>query len=170
MNPKTIPPVTKLFNRVMVSMNVGRQGIRLEEWDVVHAFWPSLTTLLNNHKSDAMLLPLFEEALVLRVLTHRLLRELETGNKPEEYKVDFKEGVKAWLKTQERLRNIMNEILKRYGQTTSENTFSLAAIMAPILEQGEGILDDALQFETRKKSTQKNIDETRVHPGVDATA
>lgn len=172
MEHDSIPPVTKLFNRVTQSMRVGREGICLEEWEAVNDFWPSLTALLKDKTGDAILLPLFEEALVLRILSHRLLRELETNAEPEDRKVDFKEGVKSWLTTQERLRIIMKEILKRYGHTDSpsEHPVSLAQIMAPILKQGEGILDDALEFEARKKSAQKKTHGTRKRPGVASTS
>ena len=156
MTTKKIPPITQIYNHVTNTMQVGREGIRLEEWDVVQTFWAALTPMLNPHKHDGLMLTLIEEALILRIITHRLLRELETSTDPDESTIDFKGTGKAWLTTQERLRTIMKDILKHYGRRTDQELNCLAKLMAPILKQSEGIIEDALEFETRKKSTQKN--------------
>lgn len=148
--------LTELFNRVAGIMKVGREGIRLEEWDSVHLFWDSLKTEVDDKRFDSLTFPMLEEALVLRILTHRLLYELQDIDEDtKEVSVAYKSGAVGWLKTQERFRLVMKEVLKRYTASTANKFDCLAAIMAPILEQSEGVLEDAVEFEARKKSAQK---------------
>ena len=160
--------MTELFNRVTSTMQVGRNGIRLEEWDAIRPFWRMLTADIDVKRADSLLLPMLEEALVLRILTHRSLYELEEMNQASEQPtVVSKSGAVTWLKTQERLRLVMKEILKRYTASLENQLDCLAAIMAPILEQSEGVLEDAVEFEARKKSAQKKRFPSRRRRRVD---
>ena len=64
--------VAVVFNRVCKIMNVGRSGIRLDEMDLAHSFWDSLCDDIECESPDSILLVSLEEALVLRILSHRL--------------------------------------------------------------------------------------------------
>ncbi len=147
----------ELYTRIINAFSVKNNGIDSEEVNILTPFWEALQTHLPTDVDAAIILPMLEEALVLRIVSCRLLKDIDPGKSNEP--ITYKPNLEPWLKTHERLRKVMKEILQHYGQIKDENEntsdISLAAIMAPILKQGEGILEDALEFETRKKSIQK---------------
>ena len=162
--------INKLYRRVTKDLLVGREEYGRKEWEVISPFWEALITHIPDNGDAALLFPMLEEALVLRIFSYRLLPKLNTedqseNNHEEESPLD-KLKVEEWIKTQERLRKVMKEILKQYGHSSTAQPTSLAEIMGPILELGEGILEDALEFEARKKPVQKTQRESNGDRGL----
>ena len=149
--------IEDLYTRICKVFSVTNRGDQSEEATILTHFWEALQTHLPQDIDAATVLPMLEEALVLRIVSCRLLNEISPLKGKDE--TPYKPNLEPWLKTQERLRKVMKDIMQHYGHIKdhdqSNNDVSLAEIMAPILKQGEGILEDALEFEARKKSTQK---------------
>lgn len=103
-------------------------------------------------------LPLVEEAVVWRVMVHRLERMLGqegliatrgSGG------VVMHPALEGYAKARERYRKVMKELFERLGGGKGITGLGLPDIAKPILKKGEGVLEDALEFEARKKSARK---------------
>ncbi len=107
-------------------------------------------------------LPLAEEAVVWRVVAHRLERTLGEeglialkGGRAQSGGAAMHPAVEGYAKARERYRKVMKELFERLGGGKGAAGLGLAEIAKPILEKAEGVLEDALEFEARKKSARK---------------
>lgn len=100
-----------------------------------------------------------EEALIWWIVAGRL--EMAVGKNGrlasgsleiDSLRRDILPTLEALGKARERYRNAMKELMKEAGES---ETGGLADIMMPILEEAEGVLEDAIEFEARKKSAAK---------------
>ena len=122
---------------------------------------------------DRIAAALLEDLVVHRVLGMRLLSKIGEEGVLQGGKSSTPRGhpaLELWAKNQERYRKIMKELLERLNQGTGESEESLGELMAPILDKGEGVLDDAMEFEARKKSTEKEGDASGGDRGVAESA
>ncbi|MFP6583146.1 MAG: hypothetical protein VCD00_11415 [Candidatus Hydrogenedentota bacterium] len=95
---------------------------------------------------------------MLRVLAYRLLKRVQSGElmvEREKGPAVLNPAVEAWAKTQERLRKVMKELLEQCKERDGGELVTLASMMGSVLEQGEGVLGDAMEFEARKKSVEE---------------
>ena len=108
---------------------------------------------------------LAEEALVLRMIGARLLRQVRAN----EFMVERTTGpdvlcprLESWMKIQERFRKVMKELLGSYGYRDGDTMpESLASMMQPILEKGEGVLNELLSSEGGLESIAEDWEDRR---------
>ena len=137
---------------------MGEKGLAFTEQVSARKFWNESLSELCAVEAGVMTVLLAEEALMLRMLTHRLLMNFGAGSVMVNRNTPpwvLNPAVDAWLKIQERLRKVMKELLEECRERDGGSSLTLASMMIPILEQGEGVLDDALEFEAGKESVKK---------------
>jgi len=116
-------------------------------------FWKSIRRggdETENEEEDAWRDLLVEDAVMLRVISWRLLGSLgkETildtkGESAAARKITLHPAVEALARTQERLRKVMKEL--REQEKVAGTKLSLPEIMMPILAKTEGVLENALR-------------------------
>jgi len=107
-----------------------------------------------------------DDVLTNYILTRRLERRLieETASsvaktddatppQPASKKDTEAVSIEAVAKSRERLRKSLKELEESYDTPTGKPKQGLADYMKPIIEQAGGVLEDALQFEARKRKT-----------------
>ena len=119
---------------------------------------------------------MIEDALILRIESLRLSRQAgdlrreknkwDKDNKKTDKneKGSFKDEQRLvsvnekWEKKRERLSRVMRELSKQYSCPEAGRPMSLAELVAPILKAGEGVLEEAMEFEEKRLAAQKGID------------
>lgn len=148
---KTVPVETETYNRVTKALQIGRNGVRLEEWELARFFWQEVLREIDWSTVPPMALILAEEALTLRMLAVRLLNQIHERTLMVERRTGpdvLNPTVEHWARTQEKLRKVMKELLGAYGPRKDDPLpKSLAEMMRPILKQGEEILNGLQSFE-----------------------
>jgi hypothetical protein len=107
---------------------------------------------------------LMEEIVCLRITAWRLERLLWTdglfpARKEGGATGPVHPGVDALAKTRERYRKAMKEFLDRFEGDAEKSGMGLADLVVPLFKKGEGVLEDTIEFEARKKSAKKKRDE-----------
>ena len=139
----------RVFERVKAGLGI--RGIKTgKERKEVEIFRDFVREQIGEGKECAGLEVLLEEVLVLFTLSRRLFQIMEQEKSVIE-NGKLLPGIDAWIRMRERLRKVMKELLAAYGGNERDQGKSLAEIMGPILEMGEGVLEDALEFESRTK-------------------
>ena len=136
------------------------------EKELVAELWVALLDGVSEQDLESVtgVLPLAEEAVVWRVVAHRLERTLgqegliavKGGQSQSGVVAMMHPALEGYAKARERYRKVMKELFERLGGGKGGSGLGLAEIAMPILEKAEGVLEDALEFEARKKSAQKN--------------
>lgn len=133
---------------------------------VVNDMRGPITDLARSAGGGPIQIALMEEILIWHIVAIRLLRAVGNCNALLTGKEDLgnqRRGVLATLdalaKARERYRKAMKELNEYDGGVKKGG--GLASEMLPILEEAEGILEDAIEFEARKKSNAKKRDKAR---------
>ena len=134
------------YNRICDQLEVRANGSRLDEWEMARFFWHGVLGDIEWDSASSASVLLAEEALVLRMIGARLLRQVRSN----EFLVERKTGpdvlcprLDSWMKIQERFRKIMKELLEPYGYRDGDRMpESLASMMLPKLKKGEGVLNE----------------------------
>ena len=136
----------------------------VEEEALATELWVALLDGVSESDLESVtgVLPLVEEAVVWRVVAHRLERTLGQegliavrSGRAQSGGVAMHPAVEGDAKARERYRKVLKELFEGLGGGKVESGLGLPDILKPILEKGEGVLEDALEFEARKKSAQK---------------
>ena len=145
-----------------------KDGIRLAdgpdstEEAMAGRLWKYLTSVLRksgevprNGESALM-----EEIVCLRITAWRLERTLWAdglfpARKEGGVTGPVHPGLDALAKTRERYRKAMKEFLDRFEEAEGAPDGGLTEAVARVLKKGEGVLEDAMEFEARKKSAQE---------------
>ena len=159
----SVPVRAETYNRVIKALNVGNEGIRPEEWSIATFFWDEVLKEIDWETVSPMAIMLAEEALTLRMLATRLLLQIQS----DALMVERRTGpdvlcprVESWAKLQERFRNVMKELLERYGHRKGDAMpTSLAAMVQPLLEKGEGILNELRTVEISEETIEEYWEE-----------
>jgi len=141
--------------------------------ELIRRMWDALVVELVLPSGDKVATVLLEDLLIHRVLGIRLMRKVGEEGVLSDGKTSAGRGhpgLELWAKNQERYRKIMKELLERLNQGEGGSSDSLGELMAPILEKGEGVLEDAMEFEARKKSVEEAGDESGGDRGVAESA
>ena len=134
------------------------------EEELATELWAALLDGVSEQDLESVtgVLPLAEEAVVWRVVAHRLERMLGQegliavkGGRSQSGVAAMHPAVEGYAKARERYRKVMKELFERLGGGKGGSGLGLPDIAKPIIEKGEGVLEDALEFEARKKSTQR---------------
>ncbi len=161
--------ISDIFGMVNELLKIGTSDGCAGERTAIREEWDALTAGLTVSGEDRVAAALLEDLLVHRVLGLRLLSRVGSEGVLSDGKSATSRGhpgLELWAKNQERYRKIMKELLERLNQGGGENGESLGELMAPILEKGEGVLDDAMEFEAGKKSVEEAGDEPGGDRGV----
>lgn len=153
-----IEPRMDAYNRVATSLQFGRNGLRPEEWDIARHFWHEVLRDIDWDAAPAAVL-LAEEALILRILAIRLMRQINSDVLMVERKTGtdvLNPTVEAWARMQEKFRKVLKELMGKQGLHAGNRTqSSLAAAMLPLLERGEGILNGIFEIESETETIEE---------------
>lgn len=163
----------KIFEFLEELLGLNKGGGCKSESESIRKEWDTLVVKLELPSGDKVAAALLEDLLIHRVLGIRLMRKVgEEGVLPDGKSSTGRghPGLELWAKNQERYRKIMKELLERLNHGEGESGGNLGELMAPILEKGEGVLEDAMEFEARKKSIKEAGDESGGSAGVAESA
>ena len=146
----------RVFDRVRVGLGIWG-NVRGKEANELRAFRDSLRLQVGEGKECAGLEVLVEEALVLFILSDRLFPIMKKENSVIE-NGKLLPGIEAWIRMSERLRKVMKDLLAAYGCGGRTEGKSLAELMRPILELGEGALEDEIEYQSNERTTSEKND------------
>lgn len=133
--------------------------IRDYEQDMVKLLREPVMELARRASKQSGLLStaLMEEALIWRIVASRLEKEVGKNGplsagmlELDKLRRDMLPTLEALAKARERYRKVMKELMKEAGET--ETGGGLASIMLPILEKAEGVFENVVEQERRKKA------------------
>jgi hypothetical protein len=100
-----------------------------------------------------------EDVVVLRLLVRRLENRLAEPAEETSPKRGTDDPLEAVGKARDRLRKAMKELEELYPKSALSAGAGLADIMKPILKQADGVIEDALAFETKKRSRSRSTEQ-----------
>jgi hypothetical protein len=152
-----------MFKRTKRVLNASRSGTSTDGL-IAEEFWNEILGEIDWDKENPANTLLAEQALIHRLIGQRLLERVQLHG----VMIDRKDStpimnpaLEAWAKSQERLRKVMKELMQQYHRENGDGPVNIAKMMTPILKECEGILEDAMEFEARKKSNEETRSEQR---------
>ena len=149
----------RVFERVRVGLGIWGK-VRGKEVNELRSFRDLLRLQVGEGKECAGLEVHVEEVLVLSILSNRLFMIMENEKSVIE-NGKLLPGIEAWIRMRKRMRKVVKELLAAYRCSDQSDGKSLAELMRPILELGEGVLEDEIERQSNERKTSKEYDGER---------